>query len=46
LIGSDHALVKGRWQLTLSKDSVGGLFTLLMKKRPEGWRIVHDHTSN
>jgi ketosteroid isomerase-like protein len=21
------------------------LYTLLMKKLPEGWRIVHDHTS-
>jgi len=46
MIGSDHALVKGRWHLTLTKDSVGGLFTLVMKKLPEGWRIVHDHTSN
>ncbi len=46
VIGADHALVKGRWHLTLSKESIGGLFTLLMKKLPEGWRIVHDHTSN
>ena len=46
VIGTDHALVRGRWHLTLSKESVGGLFTLLMKKLPEGWRIVHDHTSN
>ena len=46
VIGADHALVKGRWHLTLTKESVGGLFTLLMKKLPEGWRIVHDHTSN
>lgn len=46
MIGGDHAFVKGRWHLTLAKESVGGLFTLLMKKLPEGWRIVHDHTSN
>ena len=46
MIAGDHALVKGRWHLTLTKESVGGLFTLLMKKLPAGWRIVHDHTSN
>ena len=46
LLSADHALVKGRWHLTLAKDNSGGLFTLWMKKLPEGWRIVHDHTSN
>lgn len=46
VIGADHALVKGRWQLTLKKENPGGLFTLIFKKLPEGWRIVHDHTSS
>lgn len=46
LIGTEHALVKGRWQLTLTNEKVGGLFTLLLKKQPDGWRIIHDHTSN
>ncbi|MCI0682280.1 MAG: nuclear transport factor 2 family protein [Gemmataceae bacterium] len=46
MIGADRALVRGRWHLTLTKDSIGGLFTLVMKKMPEGWRIIHDHTSN
>jgi ketosteroid isomerase-like protein len=23
----------------------GGLFTLILRKFPEGWRIIHDHTS-
>lgn len=46
LIGDDHALVRGRWQLTMSKETPTGLFTLVMRKLPEGWRIVHDHTSN
>jgi ketosteroid isomerase-like protein len=39
------ALVTGKWELTLSKEKVGGRYTLIMKKLPEGWRIVHDHTS-
>lgn len=39
------ALVTGQWELTLSKEKVGGRYTLLFKKFEEGWRIVHDHTS-
>ena len=23
----------------------GGLFTLIFHKFPEGWKIIHDHTS-
>jgi beta-aspartyl-peptidase (threonine type) len=45
LAGPDSAWVRGRWQVVTSKEKLGGLFTLLVKKRPEGWRIVHDHTS-
>ncbi len=40
------ALALGRWQLTLPDGSTpNGLFTLILKKLPEGWRITHDHTS-
>jgi len=46
LLGGDHALVKGRYELTLAKERPTGLFTLIMKKLPAGWRIIHDHTSN
>ena len=45
LLGSDSAFVRGRWKLITSKEPLGGLFTLVFKKMPEGWRIVHDHTS-
>lgn len=39
-------LVRGRWKLTMKDETtLDGLFTLLMEKKPEGWRIVHDHTS-
>lgn len=44
-LGPDSAWVRGRWQLQLTKEKVGGLFTLIFKKFPDGWRIVHDHTS-
>jgi beta-aspartyl-peptidase (threonine type) len=43
--GEEMAWVRGRWKLVTSKETPGGLFTLIFKKLPEGWRIVHDHTS-
>jgi beta-aspartyl-peptidase (threonine type) len=45
-LGDDHALVRGRFRLQLGKESPTGIFTLLMRKLPEGWRIIHDHTSS
>jgi beta-aspartyl-peptidase (threonine type) len=44
-LGADSAWVGGRWQLVIGEETLGGLFTLIFKKTPEGWRIVHDHTS-
>jgi uncharacterized protein (TIGR02246 family) len=44
-LAPDVALVTGKWELTLSKETVGGRYTLVMKRLPEGWRIIHDHTS-
>lgn len=44
-LGPDAALVLGRWGLAREKDSPGGVFTLVARRFPEGWRIVHDHTS-
>jgi beta-aspartyl-peptidase (threonine type) len=46
MLGAESAFVRGRWKLMLSKESPGGLFTLIVKKLPEGWRIIHDHTSS
>jgi beta-aspartyl-peptidase (threonine type) len=40
------ALVTGKFELTLSKETLSGRYTLIMKKLDEGWRIVHDHTSS
>ncbi|RMH01741.1 MAG: nuclear transport factor 2 family protein [Planctomycetota bacterium] len=42
-----NALVRGRWRLEWPDGTTrGGLFTLLFHRFPEGWRIVHDHTSS
>ena len=46
-IGPDVALARGRWGLVFAKseDKPDGLFTLVMRKTPDGWKVVHDHTS-
>lgn len=41
----DMAWVGGRWHLKMSNGKdLGGVFTLVFRKFPEGWKIVHDHT--
>lgn len=43
---SDAAWVTGKWHLKMKDGSDrGGLFTLIFRKTPTGWKIVHDHTS-
>lgn len=45
-LSPDAAFVRGAWRLTLPDGSrPGGLFTLIFRKFPEGWKIIHDHTS-
>lgn len=45
-LGAEAAFVRGAWHLTLSDGKTPhGLFTLVFRKFPEGWKIVHDHTS-
>ena len=45
-LSPDAALVLGRWHLSRPPDNdAGGVFSLVLQKFPEGWRIIHDHTS-
>ena len=44
-LGPDHALAVGRWILELKKEANQGVFSLVMRKTPDGWKILHDHTS-
>ena len=44
-LGPDAALVLGKWHLKRVKGDVGGVFTLVWQRFPEGWKIIHDHTS-
>jgi uncharacterized protein (TIGR02246 family) len=43
-LGPDAALVLGRWHLK-RENEVGGVFSLVWQRFPDGWKIVHDHTS-
>lgn len=45
MLSPDAAVVLGRWALKRESDEPHGRFTLIFKRLPEGWRIVHDHTS-
>ena len=44
-LGPDAALVLGEWHLKREKDDIGGVFTLVWQRFPDGWKIIHDHTS-
>ena len=45
-LGADAAFVRGQWHLTMNDGKTPhGLFTLVFRKFPDGWKIVHDHTS-
>jgi ketosteroid isomerase-like protein len=44
-LGNDAALVLGHWHLARANGDVGGVFSLVWQRFPEGWRIIHDHTS-
>lgn len=46
ILSEDLVLVLGRWEVKGKDDSARGLFTLLIQHKPEGWRIIHDHTSS
>jgi beta-aspartyl-peptidase (threonine type) len=45
LLGRDAAFVLGRFRLDQGGTVKEGVFTLIFRRLPEGWRIVHDHTS-
>jgi ketosteroid isomerase-like protein len=45
MLSPDAAVVLGRWRLKRANEQPHGRFTLIFKRLPEGWRIVHDHTS-
>jgi ketosteroid isomerase-like protein len=46
MLGHKSAFVCGEFHLTMSDGKTPhGLFTLIFRKFPEGWKIVHDHSA-
>jgi ketosteroid isomerase-like protein len=45
-LAPDAAFVRGAWHLNMTDGKAPhGLFTLIFRRFPDGWKIVHDHTS-
>ena len=45
VLGHDSAFVRGQFHLVMPDGrQPHGLFTLVFRKFPDGWRIIHDHT--
>ncbi|MGI9103001.1 MAG: YybH family protein [Terriglobales bacterium] len=46
MLAPDAAFVRGHWHLEMKDGKTPeGLFTVMLRKLPAGWRIVHDHSS-
>lgn len=45
VLAPDAALVFGHWSLQRADDRPHGLFTLLLRRFADGWKITRDHTS-
>ena len=45
-LGGRHALVVGRFILSGGNEAEkSGWFSTVWERRPEGWRVIHDHSS-
>jgi len=47
VLGPEAVLARGQWRLKMSdgKESTG-MTSVTFQKLPEGWRIIHDHSSS
>ncbi len=47
ILSNGWAMAFGAWHLTRGGDyeDIGGLFTLILRRDAQGWRIMYDHTS-
>lgn len=44
-LSDSAAYATGTWKLEGIENAGEGLFTLILRRFDDGWRIVHDHTS-
>ncbi len=46
MLGPESAFVRGEFHLKMSDGKTPqGLFTLIFRKFPDGWKIIHDHSA-
>jgi len=45
VMSQEFVYVIGRWRVILKDSAKEGLFTIIFRHLPEGWKIIHDHTS-
>ena len=46
MLGPEAAMARGRWRLKMPDGKeLTGMTSVIFRKLPEGWRIVHDHSS-
>ena len=46
MLGTETVLTRGRWRLKMPDGKeLRGMTSVIFRKLPEGWRIVHDHSS-
>ena len=49
MLGKDHALILGRFALDRTAAGGGpasGRYSLVARKTKDGWKLIHDHTSD
>jgi ketosteroid isomerase-like protein len=44
-LNTDHYFVIGKWYLERTVGNVNGIFTLILRKTKDGWKIIADHSS-
>jgi beta-aspartyl-peptidase (threonine type) len=46
MLGPEAAVARGRFHLAMKNGTEPrGIFTVIFRKFPQGWRIIHDHSS-
>jgi len=45
LLSPEAAYVLGRFKLVRKDATSAGVFTLILRRTEDGWKIIHDHTS-
>lgn len=44
-LNTNHYFVIGKWFLQRSVGNINGVFTLVLRRTKEGWKIISDHSS-